>query len=70
MLGTYVAQPARGHAGMEIGLAEFRDHKHLKAWWMLANPWLRVAPKTVRAHAVEDIETARLSWSDPVEVIK
>lgn len=41
LFGTYVAQPAAGHAGMAIGLAAFRDPRHLGLGWMLAFPFLR-----------------------------
>jgi sterol desaturase/sphingolipid hydroxylase (fatty acid hydroxylase superfamily) len=37
---TYRAQPERGHTGMKIGLANFRDPKKLTLPWMLAIPFL------------------------------
>ncbi len=40
LLGTYRDQPEGGHEGMVIGLNEFRDPKHLKLHWILANPFL------------------------------
>ncbi len=40
LFGTYRDQPAGGHEGMVVGLNEFRDPKHLKLHWILANPFL------------------------------
>jgi sterol desaturase/sphingolipid hydroxylase (fatty acid hydroxylase superfamily) len=40
LLGTYRDQPARGHKGMTIGLAQFRDAKRLTLPWMLALPFI------------------------------
>ncbi len=40
LLGTYLDQPEGGHEGMVIGLNDFRDPKHLKLHWILANPFL------------------------------
>ncbi|MCZ6862613.1 MAG: sterol desaturase family protein [Alphaproteobacteria bacterium] len=40
LFGTYRDQPEGGHEGMVIGLNEFRDPKHLKLHWILANPFL------------------------------
>jgi sterol desaturase/sphingolipid hydroxylase (fatty acid hydroxylase superfamily) len=40
LLGSYVAQPADGHEAMRIGLAAFRDARHRRIGWMLANPFL------------------------------
>ena len=37
---TYNAQPVRGHTGMKIGLANFRDPKRLTLPWLLAIPFL------------------------------
>ncbi len=62
LLGTYRDQPEGGHEGMVIGLNEFRDPKHLKIHWILANPFLsadaeasqtpdRLAPSARRAGA-------------------
>lgn len=39
MLGTYRAQPAAGHSGMTIGIAEFRDERELRLDRMLTQPW-------------------------------
>jgi sterol desaturase/sphingolipid hydroxylase (fatty acid hydroxylase superfamily) len=39
LLGTYRAQPARGHEGMTIGLANFREAKALNLWSLLALPF-------------------------------
>jgi sterol desaturase/sphingolipid hydroxylase (fatty acid hydroxylase superfamily) len=38
-LGTYRAQPARGHHGMTIGLDQFRDPGELRLDRMLLQPW-------------------------------
>ncbi|MEZ5796648.1 MAG: sterol desaturase family protein [Paracoccaceae bacterium] len=38
LLGTYVAQPARGHGGMEIGIAQFRSRRELWLDRMLLQP--------------------------------
>ena len=47
LFGTYVAQPARGHEGMLIGLPAYSEPKHATLWWMLANPLLSVESKTM-----------------------
>ena len=39
LLGTYRAQPAAGHSGMTIGIAEFRDAGELRLDRMLTQPW-------------------------------
>jgi sterol desaturase/sphingolipid hydroxylase (fatty acid hydroxylase superfamily) len=40
LFGTYIAQPAAGHDGIEFGLKEFADPKHLRVHWILAQPFL------------------------------
>lgn len=40
LFGTYRDQPELGHDGMVIGVTEFRDPKHLRLQWILANPFL------------------------------
>ena len=40
LFGTYVDEPRAGHEGMAIGLPEFRDERHVRLAWMLANPVL------------------------------
>ncbi len=40
LLGTYRAQPAAGHDGITIGLAQFRDAKKLSLPWMLVLPFI------------------------------
>ncbi len=37
--GIYVAQPRQGHAGMEIGLAMFRERRWLRLDRLLVQPW-------------------------------
>ena len=41
LFGTYVDEPGAGHEGMAIGLPEFRDERHIRLGWMLANPVLK-----------------------------
>jgi sterol desaturase/sphingolipid hydroxylase (fatty acid hydroxylase superfamily) len=43
MFGTYVAQPRKGHSGMQLGLAEYQDAKYGTLPWML---WMPFAPLT------------------------
>jgi sterol desaturase/sphingolipid hydroxylase (fatty acid hydroxylase superfamily) len=40
LLGTYRAQPAKGHEGMTIGLEQFRDERVERLHWMLALPFV------------------------------
>ncbi len=40
LLGTYIAQPARGHEGMEIGIEQFRTRRDLWLDRMLIQPLL------------------------------
>ncbi|MBW1785264.1 MAG: sterol desaturase family protein [Deltaproteobacteria bacterium] len=40
MLGTYRAQPSRGHKGMTIGLNQFRDPSRLTLPWLLVLPFV------------------------------
>ena len=40
IFGTFVEQPALGHEQMVLGVAEFRDHKHMSLPWMLVDPFL------------------------------
>jgi len=39
LLGTYRAQPSKGHQGMTIGLNQFRDPSRLTLPWMLILPF-------------------------------
>lgn len=39
LLGTYVAQPAKGHTGMDIGIEQFRTTRELWIDRMLAQPF-------------------------------
>ena len=43
LFGTYTAQPAAGHDGMDIGLAEYRDARPGRLSWMLALPFMHNA---------------------------
>ena len=38
LLGTYIAQPAKGHEGMEIGVEQFRTRRDLWLDRMLIQP--------------------------------
>jgi sterol desaturase/sphingolipid hydroxylase (fatty acid hydroxylase superfamily) len=40
LFGTYKAQPARGHEGMAIGLAQFRDPRRLSFFRLLVLPFV------------------------------
>jgi sterol desaturase/sphingolipid hydroxylase (fatty acid hydroxylase superfamily) len=40
LMGTYRAQPMRGHDGMTIGLNQFRDPSRLTLPWMLVLPFV------------------------------
>lgn len=39
LFGTYVDQPGDGHEGMAVGLAGYRERKHLRLGWMLLHPF-------------------------------
>jgi sterol desaturase/sphingolipid hydroxylase (fatty acid hydroxylase superfamily) len=39
LFGTYRAQPARGHHGMNIGLAQYREEKQVTLWRVLIMPF-------------------------------
>jgi sterol desaturase/sphingolipid hydroxylase (fatty acid hydroxylase superfamily) len=41
LFGTYIVAPHGGLDAMPIGVAEFRDPKHLSLPWMLVHPFLR-----------------------------
>jgi len=53
MFGTYVAQPRKGHDGMQLGLSEYQDPKYGTLLWAL---WMPFAPP---------VKTAE--WSEPAE---
>jgi sterol desaturase/sphingolipid hydroxylase (fatty acid hydroxylase superfamily) len=40
LFGTYCHQPAKGHAGMTIGLTQFRDPAKLTLPWLLILPFI------------------------------
>lgn len=40
LLGTYCAQPVKGHEGMTIGLSQFRDPQKLTLPWLLVLPFI------------------------------
>ncbi|PLX33408.1 MAG: fatty acid hydroxylase [Hyphomicrobiales bacterium] len=41
LFGTYIAQPAKGHQGMEIGLEEYRDKAPTTLLWCLKQPFVK-----------------------------
>ena len=45
LLGTYQAQPAKGHQEMMIGLSRFLDKKRQTLSWLLVLPFLKKAKK-------------------------
>lgn len=55
LLGTYVAQPARGHDGMEIGIEQFRTRRDLWLDRMLLQPLRGPA----RGHALDPERESR-----------
>ncbi|MBE0454376.1 sterol desaturase family protein [Roseovarius autotrophicus] len=58
LLGTYVAQPAKGHEGMEIGIEQFRTRRDLWLDRMLVQP-LR-GPASGHALDADNTRDARL----------
>lgn len=59
LLGTYVAQPARGHQGMEIGIEQFRTPRDLWLDRMLVQP--------VRGPASDGALDPRITRREPAE---
>ncbi|MBC7284010.1 sterol desaturase family protein [Hoeflea sp.] len=55
LLGTYIAQPARGHQGMEIGIEQFRTTRDLWLDRMLIQP----ARGPASGHALDPRITAK-----------
>ncbi len=47
LLGTYRAQPAKGHQWMTIGLSRFLDEKSQTLLWLLTIPFLKKAKKYI-----------------------
>jgi len=39
LLGTYRAQPAKGHEDMTLGLTQFLDKRRQALWWLLLMPF-------------------------------
>ncbi len=39
LMGTYEAQPMKGHEGMTIGLSQYRDPRRLTLAWLLIQPF-------------------------------
>jgi len=46
LFGTYRGQPEAGHAGLTVGLPEFRAAKYLRLDWLLLQPFLGHARDT------------------------
>jgi len=44
LMGTYKAQPMKGHEGMTIGLSQYRDPRRLTLPWLLILPFFGPAP--------------------------
>jgi sterol desaturase/sphingolipid hydroxylase (fatty acid hydroxylase superfamily) len=59
LLGTYIAQPAKGHEEMEIGIEQFRTRRDLWLDWMLIQPVRDPAP----GHALDP----RITTKEPSE---
>ncbi|MFN2306096.1 MAG: sterol desaturase family protein [Paracoccaceae bacterium] len=59
LLGTYIAQPAKGHAGMDIGIEQFRTPRDLWLDRMLIQP--------VRGPASGHALDPRITTTDPAE---
>ena len=59
LLGTYIAQPAKGHEGMEIGIEQFRTRRDLWLDRMLVQPLRRPAS----CHALDP----RITTKEPAE---
>ncbi len=51
LFGTYRSQPSRGHEGMTIGLAQFRDPGRLNLPWLLVLPFVGdPGPQPINRH--------------------
>lgn len=51
LLGTYFAQPRKGHEAMAIGLADLRDETQAEGlWWLMAWPFARWFTRRADAH--------------------
>jgi sterol desaturase/sphingolipid hydroxylase (fatty acid hydroxylase superfamily) len=63
LFGTYVEEPAAGHAHLQFGLREFSGRKHTTLPWMLAQPFLPDGHATPAAaqgrHRTIEEETVR-----------
>lgn len=44
VFNTYIDQPAEGHTGMRIGVAEYQTAKPTSLWWSLLLPFIREKP--------------------------
>ena len=56
---TYKQEPIGGHEGMDIGLEEFSDPRHMLMHWMIINPVL--APDEAFQRAIDRRETAQIA---------
>ncbi len=61
LFGTYVAQPRKGHSGMQLGLSEYQDPKYGTLPWML---WMPFAPLTKTVEEVQETTGEYLSKKD------
>jgi sterol desaturase/sphingolipid hydroxylase (fatty acid hydroxylase superfamily) len=48
LFATYTDQPAAGHDGMTIGIAEWQDERPTGLWWTLSVPFLLQAVEKSR----------------------
>lgn len=53
LFGTYVSEPLGGHLGMQVGLQEFSEDRHMTLGWMLLNPFLATV-SVAAAHEKND----------------
>lgn len=65
LFGTYVAQPAKGHEGMTIGLDEYQHDGPSGYLWSLAVPFMRMHPQSGRRS--EDASERKMPASDAAE---
>ena len=65
LFGTYVAQPAKGHEGMTIGLDEYQHEGPIGYVWSLGVPFMRMHPH--EGMRGENAPERKLSASDAAE---
>lgn len=64
LLGTYVAQPAKGHEGMEIGIEQFRTRRDLWLDRMLLQPLRGPARRQARDQGNREQDGSRQQQED------